>query len=203
MYRDGCTFLSAHCASTRRCLEARRTKSSPSWYHSIIRENCWGPSCLGCAAVAYLCQSAQGLTTTSETCASTVSQTPLLKTCCRHILYLLPLPTGLGCLHRGKHWCCVLLQSVTSVRKRKNLGFPNSIEVQWGENRREFFTSFVSREEAYKLIIGAWSQAAPESAAVQLFRSKGGTGDNRFIAYMRNRCTSSLDVQLIGTFTLA
>jgi len=61
------------------------------------------------------------------------------------------------------------LQLVTKVRKRKNLGFPNSIEVTWGDGRVEFFTSFVSREEAYKLILGAWSQAAPDRAAAQMF----------------------------------
>lgn len=66
----------------------------------------------------------------------------------------------------------VPFQAVTSVLKRKTLGFPNSIEVRWGNGRREYFTSFVSREEAYKLIIGAWALAAPENAAAQLYGSR-------------------------------
>lgn len=66
----------------------------------------------------------------------------------------------------------VPFQAVTSVLKRKNVGFPNSIEVRWGNGRREFFTSFVSRQEAYKLIIGAWALAAPENAAAQLYGSR-------------------------------
>ena len=37
-------------------------------------------------------------------------------------------------------------QEVTAVRKRKNVGFPNSIEITWGsDGKREFFTSFLSR----------------------------------------------------------
>ncbi len=40
----------------------------------------------------------------------------------------------------------VVPQEVTAVRKRKNVGFPNSIEITWGsDGKREFFTSFLSR----------------------------------------------------------
>lgn len=64
-------------------------------------------------------------------------------------------------------------QEVTAVRKRKNVGFPNSIEITWGpRHRREFFTSFLSREDAFRLIMAAWHQSAPEKAEAQMFSSK-------------------------------
>ena len=44
------------------------------------------------------------------------------------------------------------------MRKRKNCGFPNSIEVSWRGGKREFFTSFLSREDAYRLVMIAWHQ---------------------------------------------
>ncbi|DBA93644.1 TPA: hypothetical protein ACH3X3_013719 [Trebouxia sp. C0006] len=55
------------------------------------------------------------------------------------------------------------LQDVTSVKKRKNVGFPNSIEIVWsnkGRDKQEFFTSFLHRREAYKLITSAWLQCS-------------------------------------------
>lgn len=59
------------------------------------------------------------------------------------------------------------------MRKRKNLGFPNSIEITWGPQRRkEFFTSFLSREDAFRLIMAAWHQSAPEKAEAQMFSAK-------------------------------
>jgi hypothetical protein len=48
---------------------------------------------------------------------------------------------------------------VTSVRKRKNYGFPNTIEIIW-RGKKEFFTSFLSRDDAYRLIIIAWHQSS-------------------------------------------
>ncbi len=80
------------------------------------------------------------------------------------------------------------LQLVTRVRKRKNLGFPNSIEVTWGGGRKEFFTSFVSREEAYKLVLGAWSQAAPELAVAQMVSAKATHGKGARHGGMAARC---------------
>jgi hypothetical protein len=75
------------------------------------------------------------------------------------------------------------MQDVTNVRKRKNCGFPNSIEVLWRGGKREFFTSFLSREDAYRLIMIAWHQNrccrpmqtldAAQSIAVQDFQSVG------------------------------
>ena len=50
------------------------------------------------------------------------------------------------------------------MRKRRHCGFPNSIEVLWRGGKREFFTSFLSRDEAFRLIMMAWHnnrQATP------------------------------------------
>ncbi|GIL88424.1 hypothetical protein Vretimale_14984 [Volvox reticuliferus] len=43
-------------------------------------------------------------------------------------------------------------RTIKAVRKRKHLGFPNSLEIETDEYK-EFFTSFLSREEAYQLIM--------------------------------------------------
>lgn len=48
------------------------------------------------------------------------------------------------------------LNEVTSVRRCKHVGFPNSIEFYF-RGRREFFTSFLSRDDAYWLVVSAWS----------------------------------------------
>ncbi|KAH6554817.1 hypothetical protein KP509_1Z304700 [Ceratopteris richardii] len=50
----------------------------------------------------------------------------------------------------------ILLKDVTSVRKARTVGlFPNAIEiVAWG--KKSFFASFLSRDEAYRLIIEGW-----------------------------------------------
>jgi hypothetical protein len=56
------------------------------------------------------------------------------------------------------------LDRVTAVHKRRNVGFPNSIEVHWsdsatGQQRKSFFTSFLSRQEAYRLILALWAES--------------------------------------------
>ncbi|KAL3699206.1 hypothetical protein R1sor_017228 [Riccia sorocarpa] len=50
------------------------------------------------------------------------------------------------------------LKDVTSVRKAKTAGmFPNAIEITgWG--KKHFFASFLSRDEAFRLIVHGWSQ---------------------------------------------
>ncbi|CAM6091243.1 unnamed protein product [Calypogeia fissa] len=50
------------------------------------------------------------------------------------------------------------LKDITCVRKAKTAGvFPNAIEItSWG--KKHFFASFLSRDEAYRLIINGWSQ---------------------------------------------
>ncbi|KAG9452168.1 hypothetical protein H6P81_005072 [Aristolochia fimbriata] len=50
---------------------------------------------------------------------------------------------------------------VTCVRKAKTAGiFPNAIEIVSG-TKKNFFASFLSRDEAYRLIIDGWSQHSP------------------------------------------
>ena len=61
------------------------------------------------------------------------------------------------------------LQEVTNVRKRRHCGFPNSIEILWRGGKREFLTSFLSRDEAYRLIMIAWHNNR-YCGLVQLFR---------------------------------
>lgn len=59
---------------------------------------------------------------------------------------------------------CIPLAGVVEVRKKKNVGFPNSIELTLESGKREFFTSFLAREEAYRLIMNQWrhcSEHAP------------------------------------------
>lgn len=49
----------------------------------------------------------------------------------------------------------VPLREVTNVSKERSLGLPNSLSFVHG-GVREFFTSFISRDEAYKTILHAW-----------------------------------------------
>ena len=49
---------------------------------------------------------------------------------------------------------CIPLAGVVEVRKKKNVGFPNSIELTLESGKREFFTSFLAREEAYRWVGG-------------------------------------------------
>ena len=44
------------------------------------------------------------------------------------------------------------------IRKRRNLGLPNSIEVEHaGQN--DLFTSFLNRKEAYRLMVDCWGNS--------------------------------------------
>ena len=64
--------------------------------------------------------------------------------------------------------------AIVDISKKKNVGFPNSIQVQWNSpsgTKKEFFTSFLSREDAYRLILGQWAQVSEkgrEKAATEL-----------------------------------
>ncbi|KAL9245241.1 hypothetical protein vseg_018916 [Gypsophila vaccaria] len=50
------------------------------------------------------------------------------------------------------------LQDVTSVRRAKTAGiFPNAIEIV-AASKKHIFASFLSRDEAYRLIVDGWSQ---------------------------------------------
>lgn len=50
------------------------------------------------------------------------------------------------------------LMEVSEVSKKRNYGFPNSIQIAW-KGKKEFFTSFLSRDDAFTLIANAWNQA--------------------------------------------
>lgn len=52
------------------------------------------------------------------------------------------------------------LSEVADVRKKKNVGFPNSIELTLLSGKREFFTSFLARGDAYRLIMGQWRECS-------------------------------------------
>ncbi|KAL4447234.1 hypothetical protein ABPG77_007267 [Micractinium sp. CCAP 211/92] len=52
------------------------------------------------------------------------------------------------------------LSEVSDVRKKKNVGFPNSIELTMLSGKREFFTSFLARADAYRLIMGQWRECS-------------------------------------------
>lgn len=54
------------------------------------------------------------------------------------------------------------LQDVTSISKRKHIGFPNSIEVVH-DGKPHFFTSFLHRREAYSQMICAWRRCSPHA----------------------------------------
>jgi len=52
------------------------------------------------------------------------------------------------------------IDSLLAVRKVKHVGFPNSVELVWQDRedcvKKEFFTSFLSRKEAFRMILGLW-----------------------------------------------
>lgn len=50
------------------------------------------------------------------------------------------------------------LVEVIEISKKRHYGFPNSIRIVWN-SKKEFFTSFLSREDAYVLLINVWNQA--------------------------------------------
>ncbi|CAD7702290.1 unnamed protein product [Ostreobium quekettii] len=50
------------------------------------------------------------------------------------------------------------LAEVIEISKKRHYGFPNSIRIVWN-SKKEFFTSFLSREDAYVLLINVWNQA--------------------------------------------
>ncbi|GMH39911.1 hypothetical protein BSKO_07815 [Bryopsis sp. KO-2023] len=59
------------------------------------------------------------------------------------------------------------MREITDVAKKRNYGFPNSIQIGW-KGKREFFTSFLSRDDAYVLIVNAWNQARLSMSSEQL-----------------------------------
>lgn len=77
----------------------------------------------------------------------------------------------------GYHKAKVIpLEAIEDISKKKNVGFPNSIQVMWNAGsssgvKKEFFTSFLSREDAYRLMLGLWARCSDlgrERAAAEL-----------------------------------
>ncbi|KAL4527599.1 hypothetical protein Ndes2526A_g08627 [Nannochloris sp. 'desiccata'] len=91
----------------------------------------------------------------------------------------------------GYHKAKVIpLDAIVDISKKKNVGFPNSIQVIWNAGgtagvKKEFFTSFLSREDAYRLMLGLWarcSERGRERAALELAPTSDtsdGDGDHR------------------------
>ncbi|GFR45949.1 hypothetical protein Agub_g7415, partial [Astrephomene gubernaculifera] len=61
------------------------------------------------------------------------------------------------------------MRTIKAVRKKTHLGFPNSLEIETDE-RKDFFTSFLSREEAFQLV----QKLVPEAKRL----AEEGGGDN-------------------------
>ncbi|KAL6766516.1 hypothetical protein ACKKBG_A36340 [Auxenochlorella protothecoides x Auxenochlorella symbiontica] len=59
----------------------------------------------------------------------------------------------------GHHkYYSIPIKDITKVTKESNVGFPNSVKICWGHTHSLFFTSFLNREDAYKLIMHLWRQ---------------------------------------------
>lgn len=52
------------------------------------------------------------------------------------------------------------LAEVTDVRKKKCVGLPNSLEFTFADGKREFFASFLARNDAYRVIMGQWRECS-------------------------------------------
>lgn len=79
-------------------------------------------------------------------------------------MYVFPKHVCFSCSLFGYHRLeTIPIESILSVRKRKHVGFPNSLEILWMEReddespKKAFFTSFLSREDAFQMITGLMS----------------------------------------------
>eukprot|EP00210_Caulerpa_lentillifera_P009071 g8656.t1 len=61
------------------------------------------------------------------------------------------------------------LREVSEVTKKRNYGFPNSIEVVW--KKKEFFTSFLNRANAFTLLCEAVTHVRESSSSPGSYRS--------------------------------
>ncbi|XVE76848.1 hypothetical protein DITRI_Ditri13aG0013100 [Diplodiscus trichospermus] len=79
----------------------------------------------------------------------------------------------------------IAFNEITSVRRAKTAGiFPNAIEIFAG-GRKYFFASFLSRDEAFKIINDGWVQqgnGAKEITEQQESMSDSGSPENGFVA---------------------
>ncbi|KAK9846399.1 hypothetical protein WJX81_003004 [Elliptochloris bilobata] len=100
------------------------------------------------------------------------------------------------------------LQATLSVRKQTNLGFSNSLEVTWragnGARKTAFLTSFLSRNEALRLIMNNWQQcrragsaSQPHDPAADFHRYHAGL-DARRLSLGASECSSCGPVVMGG-----
>ncbi|KAJ1439529.1 VASt domain [Sesbania bispinosa] len=91
---------------------------------------------------------------------------------------------------------------VTSVRRAKTAGlFPNAIEILAG-SRKYFFASFLSRDEAFKIITDGWLRHAEGARAIteqQESISESSSQENGFIAVENVKSSEILDNESIST----
>eukprot|EP01026_Neomeris_dumetosa_P038110 TRINITY_DN3100_c0_g1_i12.p1 TRINITY_DN3100_c0_g1~~TRINITY_DN3100_c0_g1_i12.p1 ORF type:complete len:629 (-),score=76.10 TRINITY_DN3100_c0_g1_i12:220-2106(-) len=50
------------------------------------------------------------------------------------------------------------ITDVREVVRKRHYGFPNSIQIMTVDNKLDFFTSFIARDEAFQLILTTWKQ---------------------------------------------
>ncbi|CAL9076409.1 unnamed protein product [Musa textilis] len=90
----------------------------------------------------------------------------------------------------------ILFHEVTCVRKAKTVAiFPNAIEIIAG-GKKHFFGSFLSRDEAYRLIIDGWVQYGGGTKAFldsQDSRLEASSQDNAVIFEKVNGCKALAD----------
>jgi len=58
----------------------------------------------------------------------------------------------------------IRIPDIVAVRKKKYFRLPNSIELENVNGRRDFFTSFLARDSAYRRIVWLWTQKSPALA---------------------------------------
>ncbi|TKY68923.1 VASCULAR ASSOCIATED DEATH protein 1 [Spatholobus suberectus] len=94
------------------------------------------------------------------------------------------------------------LPEVTSVRRAKTAGiFPNAIEILAG-NRKYFFASFLSRDEAFKIINDGWLRPGNETRAISEQKesmSESSSQENGFVAVENVKSSDILDNESLST----
>ncbi|MEW5311086.1 MAG: hypothetical protein WDW38_002829 [Sanguina aurantia] len=68
----------------------------------------------------------------------------------------------------------IAFKDVVAVRKKTHCRFPNSLEFEDRDGQKEFFTSFLSRDDANKVIVSCWSQSLAIGLLSTLPPSPGG-----------------------------
>ncbi|KAG1674300.1 hypothetical protein FOA52_013489 [Chlamydomonas sp. UWO 241] len=88
--------------------------------------------------------------------------------------------------------------SIVAVRKKRHFRFPNSIEIEDDRGKRDFFTSFLARENAYRLIAALWSHPGGAAAGSETRGTPDGFRGRSAGTSMRRATTGDTDWQLSG-----